>query len=98
MRPPGGASNSTVRKTAARNGYKIIMWTTSFADTNKAATADTIQKRVLAALKPGAIILCHWKGKSTYEGMVRILPLLEQRGYRVVTLSELVASSSRAPQ
>jgi peptidoglycan/xylan/chitin deacetylase (PgdA/CDA1 family) len=93
MRPPGGSTNTTVKKTAAKSGYKVIMWTTSFADTNKAATADTIQKRVLQGLKPGAIILCHWKGTSTYEGMVRILPLLEARGYRVVTLSELVASS-----
>ena len=46
--------------------------------------------------KPGAIIILHdggARGERTARTLERVLPELEQRGYRVVTLSELVAAA-----
>ena len=92
MRPPGGATNSTVKSTAADLGYKVILWSRSFADTSKAATPDRLYHNVMDGLRPGEIVLCHWKGKDTYEAMRLILPELARRGFRVVTISELIAA------
>jgi peptidoglycan/xylan/chitin deacetylase (PgdA/CDA1 family) len=46
--------------------------------------------------KPGAIIILHdrgARGERTARTLERVLPELEQRGYRVVALSELVAAA-----
>ena len=98
MRPPGGATNASVKQTAAGLGYTVVLWNKSFADTSKAATPERLYHNVMDGLKPGDIILCHWKGRATYEAMVLILPELKRRGYRVVTLSELIAASGGLPK
>jgi peptidoglycan/xylan/chitin deacetylase (PgdA/CDA1 family) len=96
LRPPSGATNSTVRQTAGKLGYKVVLWTKSFADTSQAATPDRLYHNVVDTIRPGDIILCHWAGKDTYEAMKLILPELAKRGYKVVSLSELIAASNAA--
>jgi peptidoglycan/xylan/chitin deacetylase (PgdA/CDA1 family) len=98
MRPPGGATNASVRRTAASLGYTVVLWNKSFADTSRSATPERLYHNVMDGLKPGDIILCHWKGRDTYEAMVLILPELRRRSYRVVTLSELIAVSGGLPK
>ncbi len=93
MRPPGGNYDTQVKTTSGALGYKLVMWSRSFADTSRSATPEQLYKNVMDGLKPGEIILCHWKGKDTYEAMVKILPELKRRGFGVVTISQLIADS-----
>lgn len=56
-------------------------------------------KHILANVEPGSIIVLHdggGKGRRTAETLRNILPVLTQRGFRVVTLSELV--NNRQPE
>ena len=49
-----------------------------------------------AFLRPGAIIILHdrgVRGERTATVLSRVLPVLQARGYAVVTLSEVAASS-----
>ncbi len=49
---------------------------------------------VLGNIKPGSVIVLHdynHRGERTTKALEIILPALEERGYRVVTLSELAA-------
>ena len=49
---------------------------------------------VLGNVKPGAVIVLHdynRRGGRTAKALKIILPALKERGYRVVTLSELAA-------
>jgi peptidoglycan-N-acetylglucosamine deacetylase len=94
MRPPGGGTNARVKKIAASMGYKVVLWSKSFADTSKYATPDKLYHNVMDHLKPGDIILCHWGGKDTYEALKLILPELERRGYETVPLSEMLRDSA----
>ena len=55
------------------------------------ALASEAAKR--ANLQAGDIILCHWGRPDTYAAMTMILPELKRRGFRAVTLSELIADS-----
>jgi peptidoglycan-N-acetylglucosamine deacetylase len=52
---------------------------------------------VLRQVRPGAVIILHdggYKGRNTEKVLGRILPELTRRGYRIVTLSALVASTA----
>jgi peptidoglycan/xylan/chitin deacetylase (PgdA/CDA1 family) len=96
MRPPGGATDSQVKQTAAKLGYRVVLWNKSFADTSQAATPDRLYHNVVDGVKPGDVILCHWGGKSTYGAMKLIVPELQRQGYKIVSLSELIAGSKAA--
>ncbi len=53
--------------------------------------------QILFNARPGSIIALHDggdRGRATVEVLNRVLPELRERGYRVVTLSELVAAGS----
>jgi peptidoglycan/xylan/chitin deacetylase (PgdA/CDA1 family) len=91
FRPPYGASNGAVRATAGNLGYKIAMWT---ADTNdwRRPGADAIYNRACNGARDGAIILMHDGGGSreqTVAAVKRLVPALQKKGYRLVTLSQL---------
>jgi peptidoglycan-N-acetylglucosamine deacetylase len=52
---------------------------------------------ILRNAKPGAIVVLHdggSRGQRTVRILARVLPELHRRGYRVVSLSELVAAAS----
>ncbi len=91
FRPPYGASNGSVRATAGNLGYRIAMWT---ADTNdwRRPGADAIFNRACNGARDGAIILMHDGGgprDQTVAAVRRLVPALQKKGYRLVTLSQL---------
>lgn len=91
MRPPGGYVNDAVRAAAAESGCHIIMWSNAFGDTDQNATVESEISAVLSRLRNGDIILCHFGGYHTYEALQRLVPEIQSRGYRFVTLSDLLA-------
>lgn len=91
MRPPGGFVNEAVRAAASRCGCHIVMWSNEFGDTSQSITADGEVGAVLSRLRNGDIILCHFGGHHTYEALQRLIPAIRDRGYRFVTLSELLS-------
>lgn len=96
LRPPFGATNPSVKATAASLGYRIVMWDRTFGDSGRGATPTKLYSNVMysgGGVKPGDIILCHWGSKPSYEALKRILPDLKAQGYEFVTLSELIADS-----
>jgi hypothetical protein len=53
---------------------------------------------VLRNARPGAVVILHdggSRGQRTAQVLAEVLPELRRRGYRVVSLSELVAAASR---
>jgi hypothetical protein len=53
-------------------------------------------KAVLDEVKPGSIVVMHanGRGKHTAEALATIIPALTARGYRFVTVSDLMASGN----
>jgi len=93
LRPPYGATSSRVKEIAADEGYRIAMWSKSFADTAKGQTPEGCLRNATEGIQPGDIILCHWGQDDTYEGMKLVLDELERQDLTPVTLSELIADS-----
>ena len=89
FRPPGGGFSTGVLALAASRHYTVALWSNNPGD-YLIPTADGIVTRVLRKLRPGEVVLLHDAGPQTAEALTRILPEARSRGYRFVTLSELV--------
>jgi peptidoglycan-N-acetylglucosamine deacetylase len=98
MRPPGGASDPLVKTTAAKEGYTIVLWNRTTADSGSSKAWRACYRHVMTdngGPKPGDIILCHWGSTGAYHAMARIIPELQAQGFEFVTISELIADSQR---
>jgi peptidoglycan/xylan/chitin deacetylase (PgdA/CDA1 family) len=92
FRAPYGATNSSVLNTVGNAGYTYTLhWSIDTLDwTGNSAT--TIYNRVMNGLEPGAIILAHTGAgaSGTVAAMDRYIPAIKSRGYRFVTIAELM--------
>ncbi|MUT68732.1 polysaccharide deacetylase family protein [Paenibacillus sp. NEAU-GSW1] len=96
FRPPGGIINDAVVEIAKKNGYTVILWSWH-QDTNdwKAPGVNAIVKKVLNNARNGDIVLLHDNvqgSTQTVQALKIILPELQKRGFRIVTVSELMAN------
>lgn len=91
FRPPYGAYDNSVVRVAYDNGYYPIQWSVDSLDW-KNYGVESIIKTVCEhkALEPGAIILCHNGAKYTAQALDEMLTNLEEQGYKIVPVSELI--------
>ncbi|MEO6054943.1 MAG: polysaccharide deacetylase family protein [Chthoniobacterales bacterium] len=91
MRPPYGATNSALNKRINDEfGMKVIIWSVDPLDW-KDPGASAVTSRILAQTHPGAIILSHDIHAGTVKGAPETLDQLKAKGYRFVTVTELLA-------
>lgn len=96
MRPPYGALTQRQRETVHRDfGYNIILWSVDPLDW-KDPGASVVQSRIVAGVKPGAIILSHDIHKGTVDAMPATLDALAAQAYQFVTVSELLKMDQTA--
>lgn len=97
FRPPGGNRRSWTARMALEQGYSVILWTISSADT---ATHDpaVIANNVIHTPNPGDIVLMHDSSTkiATAVALPRILDELGRQGWRFVTVSEMLIAWSHA--
>lgn len=94
FRPPGGYYDDQVVNMARQNGYTIVLWSWH-QDTKdwRSPGVEKIVKKVLNNARNGDIVLLHDHvngSTQTVEALKKILPELVQRGYRMVTITELM--------
>lgn len=88
IRPPYGSRNDTVFQCAMDK--KIVTWTIDTEDW-RSKNAESVVKKVLDQVEDGSIILMHDMYATTAEAAVILIPELQERGYQLVTVSELYA-------
>lgn len=95
FRPPEGCCNKNVVDCATKSGYKVILWTVDPRDWASPPVSD-VSENILRNVKNGSIILCHDynsnKNTPTPQALRTVIPELLARGYRFVTVSELIAN------
>lgn len=91
FRPPYGAYNNQVIEAATQCGYITVQWSVDSLDWKEYGAEDML-KRVLEhkSLANGAILLFHNNTKYTAQALDGILTGLEEKGYQVGTVSELI--------
>lgn len=92
FRPPYGAYDQSVLDIARSLGLATVLWDVDPADyTLPGATA--IEQRVLEQVTPGSIVISHDGGGprgQTLAAYPAIISALRARGYRIVTIPELL--------
>ena len=88
VRPTYGAVNSAVRKYVK---YPYIMWSLDTEDW-KLKDSAKITEAILSQVEDGDIILMHDIHEFTFEAMKSVIPELVNRGYQLVTVSELAST------
>ena len=92
MRPPYGATTAgIVKHMYDRYGMRSIMWDVDTQDWRKPGVSTVISRAVNNA-KPGSIILVHDIHASTLAAIEGIVTGLQARGFKLVTVSQLMAS------
>lgn len=90
FRQPYGHFNKEVLKAVGEVGYRYsIYWTIDTIDW-ELPPVQTIVNRILGKLKNGAIVLMHIAGNNTAQATDRVIINLEARGYKIVTISEIM--------
>jgi peptidoglycan/xylan/chitin deacetylase (PgdA/CDA1 family) len=91
FRAPQGITSERVRRVARENGYLTIYWTGHVGDWMEGATTESALSNALHYAWNGAILLLHASSELTAEALPQIIEELQARGYRLVTLSEVLA-------
>jgi len=98
MRPPWGHMGGSTLLAAANLGYNVILWSQEMhPGVFGSHTAGQVDDIVHNA-KPGAIVLVHDVGDPSrlggLKGIADIVRGLRDRGFRLVTVSDLVGAST----
>ena len=89
FRPPGGGTASRLVDTAAALGQRVVLWSVDPTDWEPGITAKEIARRVLAGIRPGAIVDLHDGGgdrSATLAALPAIVHGIRARGLRLVAL------------
>lgn len=100
FRPPKAWLSSREKKKIEEMGYKIVLWSLNSKDWVTYHDKQ-ITSYILKRIQPGDIILFHDSGgvftaeggnrTQTIKTIPRLVKKLEEKGYRFVTISELMA-------
>ena len=91
LRPPYGAMTPRQRIWISHEfGVKIILWEVDPLDW-KNPGPDVVAERIISAARPGDIILSHDIHSGTVDAMPEVFDTLLAKGYKFVTVSELIA-------
>jgi peptidoglycan/xylan/chitin deacetylase (PgdA/CDA1 family) len=91
LRPPYGECDDKVKQAVGDCGLALINWSIDPQDWDTDDGAITRQ-RVLDQLEDGAVVLCHDRMFSTCQLMTSFIEELIEKGYELVTISELFAA------
>jgi peptidoglycan/xylan/chitin deacetylase (PgdA/CDA1 family) len=99
MRPPYGSFDPSVLRLINRLGFITVLWSVETRDWARPGV-PAIVHAALAGARPGAIILMHDAGGNraqTLAALPTIIRGLRQRGYRLVTVPELLSDAPPPP-
>ncbi len=96
MRPPYGGLQQRQREMVHTEfGYPSILWSVDPLDWKRPGPS-VVASRILKATTPGAIVLAHDLHGQTVDAMPATLDGLLNRGFKFVTVSQLIAMKSES--
>ena len=94
MRPPYGPITDREKHWIHDEfGYRIILWDVDPYDWKRPGPA-VVRNRILKETRPGSIVLSHDIHPGTIEAMPSTLDALEGKGFKFVTVSELIGMAT----
>jgi peptidoglycan/xylan/chitin deacetylase (PgdA/CDA1 family) len=97
MRPPYGATTAAITKRLNEEfGFKVVLWDVDPLDW-KVRNSAHVTSEILKNTKPGSIVLAHDIHPTTVAAMPETLDALLKKGFKFVTVSELIAMDRPLP-
>jgi peptidoglycan/xylan/chitin deacetylase (PgdA/CDA1 family) len=97
LRPPYGSITARQRRWIHDEfGYDIILWDVDPYDWKRPGPA-VVRNRILKETRPGSIVLSHDIHTGTIEAMPSTFDELEAKGFKFVTVSELIHMATPRP-
>lgn len=93
FRPGSGFFNDRLRNNVRKLGYQIVLGSIYPHDPGVPFWRVNAW-HVLSMLRPGGIIICHDRRARIVPMLRKVLPEMRRRGYRIVTLTELLKESA----
>lgn len=94
FRPPEGFCGKNIANVAKKCGCSVILWSHDTRDWAHTPSGE-ISKKILDGVKGGDIILFHdfiTPDTPTPDALQTVIPVLKERGYEFLTVSELISS------
>ena len=97
MRPPYGSITARQKRWInSEFGYRTILWDVDPLDWKRPGPA-VVTRRIVRATRPGSIILSHDIHPGTIKAMPETFDQLQAKGFKFVTVSELIAMGKPMP-
>src|SRR5881397_3590047 len=97
MRPPYGSITAREKHWIHDEfGYRIILWDVDPYDWKRPGPA-VVRNRILKETQPGSIVLSHDIHPGTIEDMPSTFDALEAKGFKFVTVPELIRMATPRP-
>ena len=93
FRPGSGFFSERMRKVLASLEYRLVLGSI-YPHDPQIPFWRVNARHVLSMLRPGGIIVCHDRRSWTVPMLRKVLPEVRRRGYRVVTVTELLREAS----
>jgi peptidoglycan/xylan/chitin deacetylase (PgdA/CDA1 family) len=90
FRPPYGLMTPRLDRLVGRLGMLDVRWSVDSGDDRAEATVKSVVRTVESEVQPGSIVLLHDIHPWTLVAVRRLLPWLERRGLRPVSVPELL--------
>jgi peptidoglycan/xylan/chitin deacetylase (PgdA/CDA1 family) len=84
VRPPYGATNSTVRHIMSQQGLHQVLWTIDTRDWSQPGTKHIVEAATASTVRSGTIVLMHDGGgnrSQTVAALPQVIAALQQRGF-----------------
>jgi len=96
-RMPHGVDRPWIREVAKAEGFVLVNWT--FGYDWLSLSTEEMAKTYIDKIRPGAIILMHDGGKrqKSADVLAQLLQALDEKGYKAVTVGELLAAYPPMP-
>jgi peptidoglycan/xylan/chitin deacetylase (PgdA/CDA1 family) len=97
LRPPYGSITEREKRWIHDEfGYQIVLWDVDPYDWKRPGPA-VVRNRILQETRPGSIVLSHDIHPGTIEAMPSTFDALEAKGFKFVTVSELIRAAAVEP-
>ena len=91
MRPPYGDENEKTMSSLKALGHGAILWSIDTLDWEH-KNPDRTYNEIMTKVQDGDIILMHDVYPTTADAAERVIPALKERGFQLVTVSQLAAA------
>lgn len=89
FRPGSGFFSERMRKLVTKLDFRLVLGSI-YPHDPQISMWQVNARHILSMLKPGGIIICHDRRSWTAPMLSSVLPEIKRRGYRVVTVTDLL--------